>query len=272
MRDALKRHWPEYLMEAAELAAFMVSACVVVALLSHPASPAVRLLPNQTVRRVLTGIAMGLTAIAIVYSPWGKQSGAHFNPAVTLTFLRLGKIAPWDAAFYMVAQCVGGCAGVVVCVALLGDVVRDPSVGYVATVPGPAGVEVAFLAELLISFGLMSVVLTVSNTPRIARFTGVIVGAVVALFISIEGPLSGMSMNPARTLGPALVGHIWTALWVYFIAPPLGMLLAAEVYGRVKDGVGCAKLHHDNPLRCIFCEHHTEPRLIVSRAQRPLAT
>jgi len=249
-------------MEGAELAIFMISACVVVALLYHPRSAALRVLPNELVRRVLTGAAMGLTAIAIVYSPWGKRSGAHFNPSVTLTFYRLGKVAPWDAAFYMVAQCLGGCVGVWLCVALLGDLVRDPSVNYVATVPGAGGVAVAFIAELVISFGLMTVVLAVSNTPRLARYTGLIVGCVVAAYISLEAPLSGMSMNPARTLGPALVGGIWTALWVYFIAPPLGMLLAAEVYGRAKDGITCAKLHHDNPLRCIFCEHHAQSQII----------
>lgn len=259
-------------MEAGELATFMIAACVVVALLYHPSSSVGALVPSDVVRRLLTGIAMGLTAIAIVYSPWGKRSGAHFNPAVTLTFLRLGKVAPWDAAFYVFAQFAGGWAGVALCVALLGDLIRHPSVNYVATVPGTAGIRIAFLSEFAMSFSLMTVVLTMSNTPRLARFTGVLVGALVAAYIAIEAPLSGMSLNPARTLGPALVGHVWSALWVYFIAPPLGMLLAAEVYARVKDGVGCAKLHHDNPLRCIFCEHHTEPRIIVSRAQRPLAT
>ena len=119
--------------------------------------------------------------------------------------------------------------------------------------PGPAGVLPAVGAELGISFGLMLVVLAASNTPALARYTGVFAGCVVAMYISVEAPWSGMSMNPARSFGPALVGQVWDRLWVYFVAPPLGMLLAAEVYLRLGRTIHCAKLHHDNPRRCIFC-------------------
>src|ERR1700759_2549094 len=103
MLEALKKHWPEYLMEAAELGIFMISASVFTIMLFPPASPAVHAIASDFVRRALTGFAMGITAIALIYSPWGKQSGAHINPAVTLTFLRLGKVAPWDAVFYVAA-------------------------------------------------------------------------------------------------------------------------------------------------------------------------
>src|SRR5215510_14722890 len=109
--QALRNHWPEYLMEAAELGLFMVSAGAFTILLYHPSSPAVRLFPSEFVRRVLTGLAMGLTLIGLVYSPWGKQSGAHMNPAFTLTFLRLGRVAPWDALFYVIAHFTGAIAG-----------------------------------------------------------------------------------------------------------------------------------------------------------------
>lgn len=263
MLNALQQHWPEYLMEAAELGTFMISACLVVALLEHPASPVGQLIPSAALRRVLTGVAMGLTAIAIVYSPWGKQSGAHFNPSVTLTFWRLGKVAPWDAVFYALAHFAGAVGGVLIAAVLVREWIAHPAVNYVATVPGAYGPGAAFLAELLISFGLMTVVLTVSNTPRLARYTGLFAGAVVATFISLEAPFSGMSMNPARTFGPAAVAQIWTALWVYFTAPPLGMLLAAEVYVRLRGAraVTCAKLHHENDKRCIFCTYQESPKL-----------
>jgi aquaporin Z len=103
----------------------------------------------------------------------------------------------------------------------------------------------------------MTVVLAVSNRPAIARFTGLAAGALVATYIAIEAPVSGMSMNPARTLGSAVFAEVWTAIWIYFVAPPLGMLAAAELYRRVVDPRGpgrirCAKLHHDNDQRCIF--------------------
>jgi aquaporin Z len=244
-------------MEAAELGIFMVSACSVVALLEHPGSPVHQFLPNPVLRRVLTGIAMGLTAICIVYSPWGKQSGAHFNPSFTLTFFRLGKIQAADALFYILFQFVGGIAGVLLILWLVGSPIRHPSVNYVATVPGAHGLAVAFLAELFISFLMMTVVLKVSNYSHLARYTGLFAGTLVATFISLEAPLSGMSMNPARTLGSAFPAHLWTALWIYFTAPPLGMLLAAELYLMKKGiaGINCAKLHHQNNKRCIFCEH-----------------
>jgi aquaporin Z len=254
MIDALKKHWPEYLMEAALLAGFMVSACAFGALLEHPDSPIRNLISSPLLRRVLMGIAMGLTAVALIYSPWGKQSGAHLNPAVTLTFLRLGKVRQADAIFYILFQFAGGIAGVVLAAWFLSGWIGHPTVRYVTTVPGPAGLSAAFTAEALISFGLISVILAVSNHARIARFTGICAGVLVACYITFEAPLSGMSMNPARTLGSAVPAETWTALWIYFTAPPLGMLLAAEMYlaRRGRRSVGCAKLHHQNDRRCIF--------------------
>jgi aquaporin Z len=254
MLSAVRNHWPEYLMEAACLGAFMVSACLFTTLFEHPASPIHGRVADPFLRRVLIGIAMGLTAIGLIYSPWGSRSGAHLNPSVTLTFFRLGKVRPWDAFFYVLAQFGGGLAGVLVSAWLLGNPLAHDSVRYAATVPGQGGSAVAFVAEGAISFGLMTAVLAVSNAGSLARFTGLCAGVLVAAYITFEAPLSGMSMNPARTLGSALPAQTWTALWVYFTAPPLGMLLAAEVYLRLRGarGVICAKLHHANPTRCIF--------------------
>ncbi len=257
---ALLLHWREYLIEAALLGAFMVSACVVTALLEHPASPLRHAVANDVLRRALIGLGMGLTAIGLIYSPWGRRSGAHFNPSVTLTFLRLGKVQPWDAVFYVGAQFLGGVAGVLLSAALLGSVLADPSVRYVVTVPGPSGAGVAFAAELAISFLLMSVVLRASNTTRLARFTGLFAGLLVATYITLEAPLSGMSMNPARTLGSAAVGRLWTSLWIYFTAPLAGMLLAAELYRRTRRPVLCAKLDHPATGPCIFrCGYGAQP-------------
>lgn len=261
MTNALRAHWPEYLMEAAELGLFMISACFFVVLIEHPALPLRALIEDPFVRRMLIGIAMGATAIAIVLSPLGKRSGAHFNPAVTLTFWRLGKIGGWDALFYVFAQCAGAVAGVAAFGALAGtQLIADPSVNYVATLPGEAGLAWAFAAELLISFGLMLTVLHVSNDKRLNRYTAFFAGALVAVYITFEAPLSGMSMNPARSLGSALPGGIWDGLWIYFTAPPLGMLAAAQVYllQRGERRIYCCKLHHDNDERCIFrCRYHS---------------
>jgi len=257
MRRALRKHWPEYLMEAGGLGIFMVSACAFASLLFHPASPLAALLGGPFARRALMGLAMAFTAVALIYSPWGKRSGAHFNPAVTLTFVRLGKVRGWDAVFYIAAQCVGGVTGVMVAGAVARPFVADPAVNYVVTVPGAAGAGVAFAAEVGIAFGLMSIVLATSNTPRLAPFTGLCAGALVATYITLEAPLSGMSMNPARTLASAVPAATWRAFWVYLTAPLAGMLLAAEVYRHgARRSVLCAKLQHDHARRCIFrCGH-----------------
>lgn len=255
MTDALKHHWPEYLIEAACLGLFMISAFGFGTLLEHPASPVHQALPNPLLRRFLMGLAMGLTAICIIYSPWGKQSGAHINPSTTLTFFRLGKVASWDAAFYIAFQFAGAMIGAVAASLALSAWASHPSVNYVVTTPGSAGAGVAFLAEIIITFVLMTVILIVSNNSRLHKLTGLCAGALVATYITLEAPISGMSMNPARTFASAVPGNHWTALWVYFTAPLIGMLSAAEVYVRTRGrrSVACAKLHHENPKRCIFC-------------------
>jgi aquaporin Z len=252
MIPALREHWPEYLCEAAELGLFMISASVFTILLWHPSSPVLNVIPSPFVRRMLIGVGMGGTAIALVFSPLGKRSGAHFNPAVTLTFWRLGKVKNWDAVFYIIAQFVGGIAGVIIVSLFARMTLAHPSVNFVATLPGPRGVWIAFIAELLIAFILMSTVLRVSNTPHLARYTGLFAGALVATFITFEAPLSGMSMNPARTFGSAVGGQLWTGLWIYFTAPVLAMQLAAALYRYGEGIVYCAKFHHHNNQRCIF--------------------
>ena len=221
--------------------------------IEHPASPVRSFVGDAIARRMLMGMAMGLTAATIIYSPWGRRSGAHLNPAVTLTFFRLGKIGGRDALAYAAAQFVGGIVGISVAALGLLRWIADPSVNYVATAPGPFGDAVAFAAEATISFVLMLVVLSVSNQQRLSPFTGAVVAVLVATFITFEAPLSGMSMNPARTLGPDMIGGIWRGLWIYFAAPPLGMLMAAEIFVRVRGrlAVRCAKLHHDSGP-CIF--------------------
>jgi aquaporin Z len=250
----LRQHWPEYLIEAAGLGLFMVSACIFATLLEHPGSPVRQVVPGAMLRRIPMGLAMGATAMAIVYSRWGQRSGAHLNPAVTLTFWRLGKVKGWDALFYVAAQFAGGLAGVGIAATVLGSALAHPAVRYAATVPGLGGRGVAFVAELLMTFVLMTVILLVSNRPGLNRYTGVCAAALVASYIIVEAPLSGMSLNPARTVGSAVHAAVWSGMWVYLTAPLLGMLGAAQLHVAIRGGseVRCAKLHHENAQRCIF--------------------
>jgi len=255
MTEALKRHWPEYLIEAACLGLFMISAFTFASILEHPNSPVHQAIQAPTLRRLLMGLAMGSTAVAIVYSPWGMQSGAHINPAITLTFFKLGKIAKWDTLIYVVSQFIGAALGAVIAAFVLSPWAGHPSVNFVVTAPAPGGSLVAFGAEAIITFFLMTVILHVSNHAKLHKLTGVFAGSLVAIYITFEAPLSGMSMNPARSFASAIPASHWSDLWIYFTAPLIGMFTAAEVYVRHKglNHVGCAKLHHDNPKRCIFC-------------------
>ena len=176
MLNALKKHWPEYLMEAAELGHlhdlgervhnFAVSSGL-------PGSPCDSA-KNSSVAWSM-GLAMGLTAVGIIYSPWGKQSGAHMNPAFTLTFFRLGKVAPWDAMF-LCARAVCGrhrrrrhrCRLRRECLWPSRRQLRRHAC------PAQAGPGAAFAGEVVISFLLLLVVLTASNQEKLASFTGLI--------------------------------------------------------------------------------------------------
>jgi aquaporin Z len=245
----------EYGIEALCLGIFMVMATLATAVFELPSSPIHQLIPDPLFRRFLIGLAMGLTAIAIIYSPLGKRSGAHINPAVTLTFWRLKKIRTVDAGFYILAQCLGAVFGIWVAGLLIGMAIADPAVNYIVTVPGMAGEWGAFAAEFLLSFGLMTLVLQVSNRSNISQLTGLFCGILVAIYITIEAPISGMSINPARSLGSALPAQVWQGFWIYCVAPPLGMLLAAELYIRMGKKKSrseiCGKLCPNSDTPCL---------------------
>jgi aquaporin Z len=269
---SLRKHWPEYLMEAGEIGSYMFLVCTFATLLLHPSSPVRSFIHSTVYRRALMGVLVGSTVVAIIMTPWGQQSGGHFNPAMTLTFYRLGKLPFWDALFYVTAQFAGAAGGVGIVTYVLHDAPRNSSVRYAVTVPGIFGNAGAFAGELIISFILMTGILAASNCAALARYTPYLVGCLYATFVAFETPLSGMSMNPARTFGSAFHACYWQAFWIYLIAPTLGMLAAAEIFVWARGGIGpyCAKLNHANDKRCIF--HHgyrvREFKILFSRRPR----
>jgi len=231
MWQRAREHWPEYLIEAWALGMFLVSAGVFTVLIEHPDFGVPTLIATALLRRTLIGLAMGVTAIGLIYSPWGQRSGAHMNPAVTLTFWRLGKVRGDDALWFIAAQFAGGVLGVLGVLAVFGERFAAQPVSFVATLP-THGVVVAFALEALISCGLMLTVLGFSSRARLAPYTGLAAGALVASYIAFEAPYSGMSMNPARSFASAAPAGFWSDLWIYFVAPPLGMLAAAAIHLR----------------------------------------
>ena len=262
MVHTLKTNWKVYSMEAICLGLFMVSACFFGTLLEFPGSPIHQVLPNDFLRLCLMGAAMGVTATVIIYSPMGKLSGAHMNPAVSFTFVRLGKMKWQDGIFYSLFQCVGGVIAVYLMVWALGEGFTSKPVNYVVTAPGKLGARVAFIVEIAIAFCMMMMVLVTSNNSRLSKYTGLFAGFFVMTYVIVSGPISGFGMNPSRSLASAIPAMQFTSFWIYVLAPFIGMMTAAEFYKRVSGGVLCAKMHHSTFYKCIFncgyCEHETQ--------------
>lgn len=270
LRSSIRKHWPEYLIEGGAVGCLMIAVGSFVTAFESPKSLLFASIPSVSLRSVLLALGVGMVLTLLIQSPWGKRSGAHMNPAITLAFLRLKRVHLWDAFFYVLAQIVGGTLGVVVVAGFVGRLFTDPPVRYAITVPGSAGETVAFVAETVISFVLMATILAFIASPRLIRFTGLAVGCLVAFLIIVEGQLSGASMNPARTIASAVPGMFWKHLWIYLVGPTLGMLTAAEVLLYIGHDrfCGCAKLLHPPNVRCIHCGYlcHQESAIALSRA------
>lgn len=230
MLETIRKNGSLYLIEAWALGTFMVVASLVVIVVENPDLPVRATIPSPLLRRAIIGVCMGLTAVGLIYSPWGKLSGAHLNPAVTLAQWRLNRITTTNMVFYIVAQFVGGSLGVGLVHTLLPDYIAHSSVNYVSTVPGETGVWVALGFEFGMAFCLLTMVLALSNSKWLSMYTGYFVGVAVALYITFEAPFSGMSINPARTVSSAIWANVWTAVWIYFAGPIAGMTLAGWLY------------------------------------------
>ena len=234
MLAAFKNNWKLYLMEALGLAIFMVSACFFSAMLFSPNSSWYHLFPNDMVRNIVMGPMMGLTALFIFYSPVTAPSGAHINPAVTVTFLRLGKISKENAAFYMLFQFIGGTVAVFGMQWLMGSTLSGAPVNSAVTVPGKTGVVNAAITEFFIGFIMISMVLFTSVSKQLKKHTRKFAACLVCCYVIFAGPVSGFGMNPARSFASAFPSGIYTAFWIYMLIPFAGMLAAAEFFVSIR--------------------------------------
>lgn len=230
MKASFGKNYMHYIQEALGLAIFMVSACLFGVLLESSDGSWHQAIPNSMCRNIIMAACMGGTALFIFYSPFTSPSGSHINPAVTLSFLRLGKMCHWDALFYILFQFAGGTIAVYIMQIILGDALTQPPVHYAVTVPGAYGVIPAVVMEFCIAFLTMNIVLFTSANERLKKFTRIIAGLLVFTYVLIAGPVSGFGMNPARSLASALPAHTWTAAWIYLLAPFAGMLCAVEFF------------------------------------------
>ena len=173
-----------------------------------------------TVTHVGVALTFGLVVLAIVYA-LGDVSGAHINPAITIGFWCARRFSGWHVMPFIAAQCVGALAGSLVLRLLFWDADKMG-----ATLPGDSLAQ-AFILEIILTWFLMFVVLCVSTGAKEKGImAGVAVGSVVALEALFAGPICGASMNPARSLGPAIVSGYVSTLWIYLTAPVLGAILA----------------------------------------------
>lgn len=256
MITTLRNNWKVYFMEGICLGLFMVSASLFATLLEFPDSQIHHLIPNGFLRLCLMGLAMGITCVLIIYSPMGKLSGAHMNPAITLTFFGLGKVKKWDAVYYVLFQFMGGTLAVYIMDWVLGGPFEMKPINYVVTVPGNPGAIAAFWTETLIAFLMILMVLFTTNHAKLSRYTGYMAGFFVMIYVIITAPISGFSMNPARTLASAIPANTYTALWIYLTAPFVGMFSGAFLYRLLGAKVVCAKYFHSRSFSCIFnCDY-----------------
>ena len=174
-------------------------------------------------------LASGLAVAAMIYAT-GHISGAHINPAVTLAFAIVRRISLRDAGVYWVAQMVGAVLAASALRLLLGKV--GIMGGHAITVDPAKAVGV----EIVLTFLLMFVIMAVATDKRaVGRAAALAIGATVTFDIMVGGPITGGSMNPARTTGPALLAANWEDLWVYWVGPPVGAALAALAYTWLND-------------------------------------
>jgi len=208
-------------------------------------SPLAEVLPSEALRRFVTGFFFGTTGASIALSPLGKESGAHINPAVTLGFWLMGRMKARYAAAYVVCQLGGAVIGAV---PLLAWGSMGHSVAYGATAPGLGyGTAWALAGEIAGTFALVFGLFFFLRHRTLRPFTPALFPLLYAIMVWLEGPVSGASTNPARSLGPAVISGDWHGWWIYWLGPLLGAMLAVAAYqwaGWERRMVEVAKTYH----------------------------
>jgi len=221
-------------------------------------SPIVALWPDAGVRRAITGFLFGTTGALIAISYVGKISGAHINPVVTLAFYFQGKMSARDAVGYIVAQFAGAIAGALPLL-LWGKMGR--SVGFGITVPGNNySIWAALWGETATTIGLIVGLFIFLGHKKLRQFTPLLFPFLYALMVWLEGPISGTSTNPARSVGPSVIAGVWTGWWIYFVGPLAGMFIGISLHEFTwlnKLKIEVAKIYHFGHDRYgVFKKHH----------------
>jgi aquaporin Z len=254
-------HFPEYAAEFAGTACLVFFGLSAVVFDFAPDLPMSHWIPSPGMRLLINGLCFAGSGSLVALSPLGRLSGAHINPSVSLAFWLGGKMRLCDFAGYVVAQMLGGIAGATALVLAWRG--HAASIGNGMTLPGAGWpLWLVFDCEVVLTGLLVFLIFVFVSSTRLLRWTPLMNWLVVATMVWLEAPISGTSLNTARSFGPALLTGVWTAQWLYFLAPPLGgmMGLAAfrlfmPAWRRVISG----KLVHAPNYRSIFRPEPVRP-------------
>jgi len=231
-----------FLAELAGTALLLLIGLSLVILMFGTGSPLAAWIPNLKLRQAMTGFLFGGTGALIAISPLGKVSGAHINPAVTMSFWLFRKIDTRNALIYVVAQLIGAVVGTIPLL-LWGQLGRSISFG--TTIPG-AGytTQHALLGEIITTFTMVSLLSIFLGFRQIRPYTPALFPFLYAIMVPLEADISGISTNPARSFGPSVVSGQWDAWWIYWVGPLAGALLACIFNSRLAKRITSAKLYH----------------------------
>lgn len=247
-------HWGEYIAELLGTAIVILVGLSAVVFNMSEDLPLAKLLPNSSWRLLLTGTIFAGSGSLVAISPLGKLSGGHLNPSVSFAFWLQGKMHRHDFVAYVIAQFIGAIAGEALLIAVWGSHAQNVNNGM--TIPGQGyALWYVFLAEVLITFLLVLLIFIFVSSKPLMRWTPLMTWFVVAMMVWKESPISGTSLNPARSFAPALLSGVWQDQWLYAIAPPLGALAGVIGFRLLTFGereILTGKLFHVPHYRCIF--------------------
>jgi aquaporin Z len=250
-------NWTEYASEACGTAFNVFVGLSAGVINFSPDFPIAHIIPSSSLRLLLTGLIFAGSGSLFAISPLGKLSGAHINPSVSLAFFARGKMHGHDLAGYLIGQFIGGFIGAWLLVGIWGP--HAANIHYGVTAPGQGyPIWFVFLAEFGMTFALVFAIFIFLSQERLLRWTPLMTWLLVATLVWLGAPISGTSLNPARSFGPSVVNSFWYFQWLYWIAPPLGGLTAVALFYLFQRDrhILTAKLFHAPHYPCIFKNMH----------------
>ncbi len=239
-------HWAEWGAEGLGTAILVLGGLSAVCLDFGARSPVLHLVPSSSLRLLITGLLFAGTGSLVAVSPLGRLSGAHLNPSVTLAFWTSGHVSRSDLLGYWASQFLGALLGVGVLRLAWGHVAGSLQDGRTAPHPGVTPIA-ALVIEALLTAVLILAIFATTSSARTARLTPLVLWIVIALLVWRGAPYTGCSMNPARSLAPAVISGDFSSLWIYLVGPILGAVVAAWLFVMAPLGLRpvTAKLYHD---------------------------